>query len=100
MTSASSSDLSPAVRVLSGISLSMGLCLLAPTLAGRLFGLGDRPNLVRAIAIRDVIIGIGLLSGRDRPLWLRVHTAANLLDATGVSFGLMRGAVAPVTGTA
>ena len=90
------------VQLLSGISLGMGACLLAPTRASRLFGLGDRPVLVTAIAARDLTIGlglVGLLPGSTRR-WLYVHAAADILDGMFVTRSLHRGTIARSRGLA
>jgi hypothetical protein len=72
-------------------SLAMGLCLLAPAPAARLFGLGDRTGLVRLIAARDVLVAAGLLRGRRPARWLGVQALCDALDATGVTVSLLRG---------
>jgi hypothetical protein len=72
-------------------SLAMGLCLLAPARAGRLFGLGGRPGLVRLIAARDLLVGLALLRGRRRAAWLRVHALCDAVDGAGVAVALARG---------
>ena len=90
------------VQLLGAISLGMGACLLAPARASHLFGLGDRPLLVTAIAARDLIIGlglVGLLPGSTRR-WLYVHAAADTLDGTFVARSLYRGTIARARGLA
>jgi hypothetical protein len=64
-------------RLLGLLSLGMGVALVAPRALGRLLGLGgERPWLLRAIAARDVAIGIGLLGSPDPTPWLRAQAAA------------------------
>ena len=76
-------------RVLACISIAMGLCLLTPTRAARLFGLGSRPGLMTAIASRDLAIGLLLYFDLSRrATWLRLHAMANLVDGTGVGIAL------------
>ena len=55
-------------RGLGRISLAMGGTVLAPARAARLFGLGDHPSLMRAIGLRDLAIGLGLLALADPAL--------------------------------
>lgn len=79
-------------RLLGVLSLGMGAAFFAPRRAGRLLGLGDgRPWLLRAIAIRDVAIGLGLLGAPDPTPWLRAQAAADLLDAGILVESLRRG---------
>ncbi|MDP9373117.1 MAG: hypothetical protein M3Q65_11835 [Chloroflexota bacterium] len=70
-------------------SLAMGLTILAPTRAARLFGLGARPALMRAIGARDLVIGLGLLRRGDSALWLRLQALADATDAALVGAGLL-----------
>jgi hypothetical protein len=79
----------PAARILGWISLVMGLTLLAPGRAARLFGLGRRPGLMAVIGVRDVVIGLGLLRGRRPAVWLRAQAAADAVDATIVGLALL-----------
>lgn len=81
-------------RGLGWLSLAMGLTTLAPGRAARLFGLGDRPRLMRAIGARDLAIGLGLLRGRNPAAWLRLHALVDLADAALVGAGLLSGAFA------
>ena len=82
------------------ISVAMGFAALAPAWASRLFGLGHRPRLMRAIGARDLVIGLGLLSGRRRARWLRIQALACAVDATFVALSLRSGAVATGRGVA
>lgn len=85
-------------RGLGWISVAMGLTLLAPARAACLFGLGPRPGLMCAIGARDLVIGLGLLRDRQPTFWLRVHAAADAVDATFVVSGLLRGTIARLQG--
>ena len=78
----------------------MGLTLLAPARAARLFGLGARPRLMGLIGVRDLVIGLGLLHSRRPVRWLRLQALADLVDAAIVGAGLWSGAVARWRGTA
>lgn len=75
------------------LSLAMGFTLLAPARASRLFGLGGRPWLMRAIGARDLAIGLGLLGGQRRARWLRLHALADAADAILVAANLRSGAM-------
>ena len=75
-------------------SLAMGLALLAPARASRLFGLGARPALLRAIGARDLVVGLGLLRCGDRARWLRLQALADVADAALMGAGLLTGAFA------
>ena len=85
-------DVRGGARLLGVLSLGMGAGLVAPQWLGRLVGLGGgRPWLVRAIAARDVAIGLGLLAAPDSRPWLRAQAAADLLDAGILVASLRRG---------
>jgi hypothetical protein len=62
-------------------SVGTGWVLLA--FAGRvcrLLRLPDRTGLVRAVGVRDVIIGLGLVLGRERLPWLWARSVSDALD--------------------
>jgi len=85
-------DAQGAPRLLGLLSLGMGAGLVAPQRVGRLLGLGgERPWLIRAIAVRDVTIGLGLLGAPDPLPWLRAQAAADVLDAGILVESLRRG---------
>lgn len=73
--------------------LSVGMCisLLDAPRAARSLGLGDRPNVLRAIVARDFVIGAGLLADPDPAPWLRAQAAADLIDAALLAHGLRAG---------
>ena len=79
----------PAARILGWISQVMGLTLLAPGRAARLFGLGRAARLMAVIGVRDVVIGLGLLRRRRPAVWLRAQAAADAVDATIVGLELL-----------
>jgi hypothetical protein len=59
------------------ISAALGaVLLLAPDATGRLLGVRPDPGLA-AIGVADVAIGVGLLAGRPRWMWLLARAAAN-----------------------
>ena len=85
-------DAQGATRLLGLLSLGMGAGLVAPRGVGRLLGLDDeRPWLIRAIAVRDVTIGLGLLGAPGPVPWLRAQAAADVLDAGILVESLRRG---------
>ena len=53
--------------------------LLQPRRLGRGMGL-RRPGLLRAYGAREALAGVGLLSGRHRPLWMWSRVAGDVLD--------------------
>ena len=69
------------------VSIASGLGLvLAPSSMARLYGLPARPWLCRALGVRDVAIGMGLVaSPRWRP-WMLARGAGELCD--GVLIGV------------
>jgi hypothetical protein len=81
------------IRTIGWASLTMGPALLAPARAARLFGLGTRPWLMHALAVRDLAIGLGLLRDRRPARWLRLHALADAMDAAVVGVGLLTGTV-------
>jgi hypothetical protein len=88
------------LHLLTAISLAMGACLIAPSQASRLFGLG--PRLITIIAARDLAIGLGLsgvLPG-SRRLWLLLHATADLIDGAFVAHSLRHRTIARTRGLA
>jgi uncharacterized membrane protein len=62
-------------------SIGLGLAqLIAPRALGRAIGVGDRPNLMRALGAREFAAGIGILSGRERAHWMQARVAGDVLD--------------------
>jgi hypothetical protein len=106
-------DNDQAIRSLAGVRLAIGTSAWAtPNLAGRAFGLDSAANpqspyLARLFGIRDVALGVGVLttSGESRRRWLALGLLCDAADAAaGVLAG--RGGYLPklptvlVTGTA
>lgn len=79
-----------AVWALGAGSVAMGAGLLAPRRAARVFGLGPRPGLMRAIAARDALLGTALLSARDPSPWLYAHALCDAVDGAAVAVALSR----------
>lgn len=73
-------------RLTQGLGLfSIGLGaaeLAAPRAVARLSGIGDAhdPRVVRAMGAREVVTGLGLLSGRATSRWMQGRVAGDVLD--------------------
>lgn len=70
--------------------------LLAPRLAGRLFGFRpaenpELPAMGRMFAIRNVAMGLDLLQGDRQSHWPRYHVAIDAADAVVLLAGGARG---------
>lgn len=72
-------------------SVGLGLAeLLAPRQVARLVGVAERPLLVRALGLRELVSGAAILLGGQRPavgLWSRVAGDALDLTLLGFAFG-------------
>ena len=55
-------------------------------------GLGDRPNLGRFLGARDLVLGAGLLRGKNTAAWCRARGIADALDAALIAGGASTGA--------
>ena len=68
-------------RALGWGSVGSGLALLlfAPRIR-RLLRLPARSGALRAVGARDVLIGMGLVMGRDRRPWLWARSVSDALD--------------------
>lgn len=68
-------------RALGWFSIGLGLSELAmPRLLGRAIGIGPRPLLLRALGLREIASGIGILSRRQPASWIRSRVAGDALD--------------------
>ena len=54
--------------------------------------MGDRPNLVRLLGVQDLVLGAGLLRGRNKAAWCRARGVADALDAVLIGGGAAAGA--------
>lgn len=76
--------LSPVSRGLGWFSVGLGLCqLVAPKWLGRMIGLSDRPRtrmLMRALGVRELAAGVGLLTRRRSSPWLWARVAGDVVD--------------------
>ncbi len=61
------------------VGCGLGLLTFADGI-GRLFGARRRSGLVRALGVRDVLIGMGLLTQRDPRPWLWARVAGEVMD--------------------
>lgn len=81
-------------RVVTGMGwlcVAVGVWLLAmPRRVAGLFGMGDRPGILAAIGVRDLVIGAGLLLARDPRPWMGARVAGDLVDLSVMSLGLTR----------
>lgn len=72
-------------------SLALGAAeLLKPRTLGDGMGL-RHPGLLRAYGLREILAGVGLLSGRGRAFWLWSRVAGDLLDLATLSRAKPRG---------
>jgi hypothetical protein len=88
-------------RALGWVSIGAGLALVAASRPlMKAFGLGDRPNLGRFLGTRDLVIGTGLLRGRNTAVWCRARGIADALDVAlivgGAAVGAFRRDRAPI----
>lgn len=68
-------------QALGWLSVGLGLAgLLAPRTVGDLTGLGSRTGLLRAIGLRELAAGAGLLSARDATPWLWSRVLGDTMD--------------------
>ena len=80
-------------RGIGWLSVVVGLQLVvAPTSGTRRFGMGDRPTLGRIMGARDLVVGAGLLRGKDTRTWLLARGINDALDAALILGGAASGA--------
>lgn len=71
-----------AARAIGWASLGFtAFSVVAPDAMGRLFGVGQRRGLVRALGGRDLAVGAGLVLARDPAPWLRARLVSDVADA-------------------
>lgn len=79
-----------AIRLGAGASLLLAPRFVAGTFAGAASSTGGDRLMVRALGIRDIVLGVGLLmghqEGRVRP-WLRVGALSDAADAVSTLAG-------------
>ena len=80
-------------RTLGWVSIGVGLAALAaPRPLMKALGLGDRPNLGRFLGARDLVLGAGLLRGKNTAAWCRARGIADALDVALIAGGAATGA--------
>ncbi len=68
-------------QILGVVSIGLGLAeLLAPRAMGRAVGVGDHPAVMRAVGVREIVTGIGLLSERAPGTWAWARVAGDAMD--------------------
>jgi uncharacterized membrane protein len=68
-------------KALGWFSIGLGIAqLLAPRAMSQAVGLGDRPNLMRAVGLREIASGIGILGQRRSTPWLWTRVAGDAMD--------------------
>ena len=82
-----------ALRVFVGwASVGFGIgMLLAPSRAARLFGADGRVGLIRYLALRDLVVGLGALTQPDLRPWVRARALSDSTDALIFGLGLITG---------
>jgi uncharacterized membrane protein len=70
-------------KALGWVSIGIGVAqLLAPRAISRAIGVADRPMLMRAIAMREIAAGVGILGQRRPTPWLWSRVAGDAMDLT------------------
>jgi uncharacterized membrane protein len=68
-------------QLLGWFSIGVGLAeLLAPRALGRAIGVGDQSATLRALGVREVVSGLGLLSERKPGAWAWSRVAGDAMD--------------------
>lgn len=68
-------------QLLGWFSIGLGLAgLLAPRAIGRAIGVGDHPAALRALGVRELVSGLGLLSERVPGTWAWSRVAGDAMD--------------------
>lgn len=68
-------------KALGWFSVGLGVAqLLAPQRMSRTIGIADRPNLMRAVGMREIASGVGILSQRKPTNWLWSRVAGDAMD--------------------
>lgn len=71
----------PIVKAVATVSLAAGVVLLAaPTIAGRILGVGCGPRTLRTIGLVDVALAPGLYFGR-KSTWMTARALSNPMIA-------------------
>lgn len=79
-------------RVIGWASFGLTLAsIVIPDTLGRAFGLGERRKLVRALGMRDFVVGAGLVLANDPTPWLRARLASEVFDTVFHCGGALAG---------
>lgn len=83
-------------RSLGWFSIGIGLAeLTAPRALARFLGVREHPALIRALGLREIASGLGILTGRRRNGWLWARVGGDVID-----LGLLTAAVPDASGRA
>jgi uncharacterized membrane protein len=75
--------------VLGWLSVGLGLAALAaPHAVGRAIGMREHSSLLRAVGVRELVSGAGLLTQKDRTPWLWSRVAGDAMDLALLATGL------------
>ena len=92
-------------RSLGWFSIGLGLAeVAAPHRLSRFLGIADRPGLVRALGVREIASGVGILTSGGRREWLWSRVAGDAIDLSLLAVALPKapgrvgGALAAVAG--
>ena len=83
---------SPMINALGWLSIGLGLVqLVAPRSVARASGLRDvSPLWIRAIGLREIACGVGLLRGETRPAWRWSRMAGDAIDLSLLGMAMAR----------
>ena len=80
-------------RALGWVSVGVGLAIVtAPSTLTKAIGMGERPRLGRFLGARDLVLGAGLLRGRNKAAWCWARGVADALDVVLIVGGAATGA--------
>jgi uncharacterized membrane protein len=90
-------------RALGWLGIGVGIAqLVAPSRVCRAVGVGDYPGVMRALGVREVAVGAGILAQPDEPAWMWSRVAGDAIDLALLSVALAtaereRGSIAIAT---
>jgi hypothetical protein len=80
-------------RALGWLSVGIGLVVVAiPGPLMKTLGMGARPKLGRLLGAQDLVLGTGLLRGRNKAAWWRARGIAHALEVALICGGAATGA--------
>lgn len=91
----------PPAQLLPGLRIAIGaLALVAPNLAGKLFGFNPAANpqasyFARLFGVRDIVLGVGtvMTTGPSRRLWWQLGILTDATDTLSAALGARDGSV-------